>query len=289
MIGALDCRRQTTGLRAAAGFLLVAAMLGPARADDASRWDGEARSAVRLIAGSPGSDHSSKFLRAGIEIRLAPGWKTYWRYPGDSGVPPRFDFARSDNIKSVDVSWPAPRGFSDGAGSSIGYKNDVIFPLRIVPKDEAKPVVLRLDLEYAICEKLCVPATSTVELAVGTATSAHDASLAASEARVPKPVTLGAPGPLAITSVRRTPEGPNGRIIVEVAAARNDAVELFAEGPTADWALPVPEPLGDASADTRRFVFAVDGLPPGATIDGAALRLTAVSDAAAIEVTTRLD
>jgi DsbC/DsbD-like thiol-disulfide interchange protein len=273
----------------AVAILILAASAGPACAGDASGWDGDARSTVRLIAGSPGTDASGKFLRAGIEIRLGRGWKTYWRYPGDSGVPPRFDFARSENIQSVAVQWPAPRSFSDGVGSSIGYENDVIFPLRIVAKDEGKPVVLRLDLEYAICEKLCVPATAKVELGIGAGASTHDARLAASEARVPNPVAIGAPGPLAITSVRRVPESVRGRIIVEVAAPQDQAVELFAEGPTPDWALPVPEPQRDAPPGALRFAFEIDGLPPGATIDGAALRLTAVSDAAAIEVTTRLD
>ena len=185
-------------------------------------------------------------------------------------MPPRFDFARSDNLKSVEVSWPAPERFSDGSGNSIGYKNAVIFPLRIVPKDAGKPVVVRLELDYAICEKLCVPASAKVELAVGTAASTHDAPLAASEARVPRPAALGAPGPLAITSVQRAPEGAHGRIIVEVAAARDDAVELFAEGPTPDWALPVPAPVGDAAADKRRFAFEIDGLPPGAHRRGGA-------------------
>src|SRR5690242_3205073 len=61
-----------------------------AAADDASRWDGDARSAARLVAGTRGADAA---LRAGIEIRLKAGWHTYWRYPGDAGVPPQFDFA----------------------------------------------------------------------------------------------------------------------------------------------------------------------------------------------------
>ena len=61
-------------------------------------------------------------LRAGIELRLAPGWKTYWRYPGDSGIPPRFDFAKSRNVKSVTVRWPAPQRLTDESGTSIGYK-----------------------------------------------------------------------------------------------------------------------------------------------------------------------
>ena len=76
--------------------------------------------------------------RAGIEIRLAPGWKTYWRYPGDSGIPPRFDFSHSTNVKSVTVRYPAPQRLTDESGTSIGYKHGVVFPLEIVPQDAAQ-------------------------------------------------------------------------------------------------------------------------------------------------------
>ncbi len=72
-------------------------------------------------------------LRAGIEIKLQPGWKTYWRYPGDSGVPPQFDFAGSENLASAEVLYPAPHSFKDEAGTSIGYKETVVFPVASRP------------------------------------------------------------------------------------------------------------------------------------------------------------
>ena len=64
---------------------------------------------------------------------------------------------------------------------------------------------------------------------------------------------------------------------------------LFAEGPTAQWALPLPEPVAGAPAGLQRFAFELDGLPPGEKADGATLRLTAVSGDKAIEVAFRLD
>src|SRR5271168_1767598 len=112
-----------------------------ARAADASIWDGDARSAMRLIAGSPASRGAQ---RAGIELRLGTGWKTYWRYPGDSGVPPRFDFSKSTNVKSVTVRWPAPHRFTEEGGASIGYKGSVLLPLEVVPANPKQPVTLRV-------------------------------------------------------------------------------------------------------------------------------------------------
>src|SRR3974390_1943330 len=163
-------------------IVILARPPGAARAADASRWDGDARAGMRLIAGARQTDAAA---RAGIERALAPGWKTYWRYPGDSGVPPRFDFAGSQNVKSVTVAWPAPHRFSDESGVTIGYKDGVIFPLRIVPQDAAKPMLLRLTLDYAVCEKLCVPAQSSAELALEGEASSHDGALDAAEAAVP--------------------------------------------------------------------------------------------------------
>src|SRR5271163_1985315 len=82
-----------------------------AHAQDASDWDTQSHTAARLIAGSPIKTAGAALLRAGVEIRLDPGWKTYWRDPGDSGVPPKLDFSGSDNVKSVTVLWPAPERF----------------------------------------------------------------------------------------------------------------------------------------------------------------------------------
>src|SRR5213595_2635599 len=144
-------------MRAALGFaatLLASSLAIEARAQDSSPWQRDGHSAVRLLAGS----RSGAVLLGGIAIQLQPGWKTYWRTPGDSGVPPRFDFSKSDNVESVTVLWPAPMKFDDGAGGvSLGYKQKVVLPLRIVAKNADKPVTLRADINYAVCDKLCIP------------------------------------------------------------------------------------------------------------------------------------
>jgi DsbC/DsbD-like thiol-disulfide interchange protein len=256
----------------------------PADAADSSMWDGDARSAMRLVAGSAGADRTA--LRAGIELRLGNGWKTYWRYPGDSGVPPRFDFSKSTNVKSVAVRWPAPHRFTDENGASIGYKNSVMLPLDIVPADPTRPVTLRLTLEYAVCEKLCISAAGSATLTVPTPSS-FDRALAAAEAHVPRGATLGGNSPLAVRSVVH--ELGSSRVVVEVAAPDGAPLDLFVEGPTEDWALPLPEPVKNAAPGTRRFSFELDGLPPGASAAGATLRFTLISGDNAIEVTSVLD
>ena len=269
-------------------FVILALPVGAARAADASPWDSDSRAGMRLIAGGA-SGVGDTARRAGVEIKLAPGWKTYWRYPGDSGVPPRFDFAGSQNVKSADIAWPAPYRFSDDSGTSIGYKTGVVFPLLVVPQDPARPVLLRLTLDYAVCEKLCVPAEGHAELALDRNPSGFEPAVAAAEALVPTPATLGDGAPLAVRSVRREAGGDHPRVIVDVAVPGSEPIALFAEGPTPEWALPVPEPADGAEGGLHRFVFDLDGLPPGASADGATLTLTLVSGTNAIEVAAHLD
>jgi DsbC/DsbD-like thiol-disulfide interchange protein len=265
----------------------------PAQAQDVSHWDGEPHGSTRLIAGAAVKSADSKTIRAGIEIRLDPGWKTYWRYPGDSGVPPTLDFAGSQNIKSVTTLWPAPERFTDGAGGySIGYRGDVVLPLRIVPNDPSKPSSLRLKLGYAVCGKLCVPAQADLDLTLSGKAGSEEPTLVAAEARVPRHVPLGQGGGFGIAAVHRQSDGQHERVVVDVTAPDGVPLELFAEGPTSEWALPLPQPAAAAPngpAGTRRFTFDLDGLPPGAQAAGALLTITAVSPSDAIEVQARLD
>src|SRR3569833_4279852 len=154
-------------LGAAALYVVFAAPV--VRAEDASPWQRDAHSAVRLLAGS----RSGAVLLGGIAFQIQPGWKTYWRMPGDSGVPPRFDFSKSDNVEAVTVMWPAPLKFDDGAGGhSIGYHDQIVLPLRIVARSPDKPVTLRAEINYAVCEKLCIPVDAKLELGFDNVASA---------------------------------------------------------------------------------------------------------------------
>ena len=297
-------------------ILMCLVVAPPASAQDASNWDGQAHSAARLIAGAMSKNHEVAFLRAGIEIKLDPGWQTYWRDPGDSGAPPTFDFSGSENVKRVDVLWPAPERFPDGAGgNSIGYRNHVVLPLHVVPTETTKQSALRLKLEYDICYNICIPVQSNLVLNLS-GDGAEDVAIARAEFRVPRPVALGDKvraaaiaqraqattagqgtagdnvdphgETLAILGLHRQAGDAHDRVLVDVAAPVGVPVDLFVEGPTPDWSLPLPQ-QGAADGAVRHFEFELEGLPPGAKIEGAALTLTAVSGDDAIEVTAHLD
>jgi DsbC/DsbD-like thiol-disulfide interchange protein len=301
-----------------AAMLPCLAVVATASAQDASNWDGQLHSAARLIAGATSRNSDTPFLRAGIEIKLDPGWQTYWRDPGDSGAPPNFDFSASENVKAVNVLWPAPARFPDGAGgNSIGYRDHVVLPLHVVPAESAKQTALRLKLTYDVCLNICIPVESDLVLQLG-GDGAEDATIAQAELRVPRPVALGpktrfdtgakpsseralaAAGQaaaensdrhreaLAILGIHREPADAHERVIVDVAAPAGASVDLFVEGPTPDWSLPLPQQSA-ADGAIRHFAFELEGLPPNAKVEGAALTLTAVSGDDAIEVKAHLD
>jgi len=250
-------------------------------AGQVSAWSDDTSSAMRLVAGTG----DSAPLHAGVEIKLEPGWHTYWRYPGDSGVPPQFDFSGSDNLKSARVLYPAPQLHKDESGETIVYERDVIFPVEVTPQDPAKPVRLHVALDYAVCAKMCVPAKGKADLVLRSGGDANP-SLQAAQARVPRKVSAAAAG----LSVKRTGGGPKPQVTVDVPAPAQGPVTVFVEGPTAEWALPIPKPAAQSPPGKREFTFALDGLPPGANPSKPAdLTFTVLEEAGAFEVTTRLD
>ncbi|CCD89302.1 conserved hypothetical protein; putative signal peptide [Bradyrhizobium sp. ORS 285] len=262
--------------------LISSCLVSGARAQDSSPWQRDSHSAVRLLAGS----RSGPVMLGGIAFQLQPGWKTYWRTPGDSGVPPRFDFSKSENVEAVTVLWPAPTKFDDGAGGhSLGYHDQVVLPLRIVAKSVDKPVTLRADISYAVCEKICIPVDAKAELAFTSVASTEDTALSAALDTVPKPVNVGDGNPLTIRDVKR--DGKKD-VIVDVAVADPHGVHLYVEGPTPDWALPIPTARDSGTPGIKRFAFELDGVPPGVKPDGAALKLTVVGPDKAYEFNVNL-
>ena len=273
-------------LRAALGLglaVIASSLATEARAQDASPWQRSGHSAVRLLAGS----RSGSVLLGGVAMQLDQGWKTYWRSPGDSGVPPRFDFSKSENIEAVTVLWPAPTKFDDGAGGhSLGYHNQIVLPLRIVAKNSDKPVTLRADINYAVCEKICIPVEANAELSFASVASTEDGALSAALDTVPKPASIGDPNPLTIRDVKR--EGKS-TVLVDVVAPDSKEVSLFVEGPTPDWGLPIPNQIEKSPPGIRRFTFELDGLPPDTNPEGAALKLTLVSGDRSYEFNINLE
>lgn len=217
------------GLRGAwLAAALAAALAAPAAWAQAApvpgAWAQGVHAAFRLIAADSALGGDGTVL-AGIEFRLAPGWKTYWRDPGAAGIAPEFDWSASANVGRVEVLWPVPKRFETGGLPSAGYAGSVVLPVRVTAVNPGKPVDLVLSAAFGVCSDLCLLEEGAVSLIVppGRETpSAHWTALLLAETAVPRD---GAAAGLSATAVPA-----DGGLHVTVAGpGAGDVSDLFVE------------------------------------------------------------
>lgn len=166
---------------------------------------------------------------AGLKIDLAPGWKTYWRAPGEAGIPPIFDWSGSDNIESVTPLWPTPQVFDLNEMQTIGYKDGVVLPLEITLKDASKDAHAKGYIEMGVCEEICMPVSFSFEAVLPSkgkrsapiVAALVDRPLGAEEAGVRNvgcKVTPSEGGLNLETAVQMTALGVNETVVIETSA-----------------------------------------------------------------------
>lgn len=283
-----------------AGFLVTsAAQSGEAAAAEelASPWVEGHNVRTRLIAGvgevQLGRLTFTDQVVAGLEMELGEGWKTYWRMPGDAGgVPPEFDFAGSSNVVRTGVLYPAAKRLTDRAGSTVGYKKHVVFPILVTPERAGEAVTLKVQLAFGVCREICVPSEASYEVTVpAEAKPPKPAALVQALARVPFPVSGGGPqiggvnpdAPL-LQKTEAALEGPAPKLTLHVSFPATAGADVFVEGPPGEF---VPLPRQAGKLDEKTLVYEID-LAKGADVKalkGQPLRVTMVSDAGASETT----
>jgi DsbC/DsbD-like thiol-disulfide interchange protein len=217
---------------------------------------------------------------AALELVLAPGWKTYWRSPGDAGIPPQFDWSGSANVGAVRYHWPAPVVFDTNGVRSIGYHDVLVLPVEITPVDPGQPITLQAKVDLGVCNDICIPAT--IDVAV-------DLPVAG----VPNPTISRAlremPGDAAaagLTAIRcRVDAIDDGmRVTAEMTLPPQGTTEavVLEAGLPGVWVSEAQVTRDDGTLTATADMVAQSGAP--FALDRSAITLTVIGDSKAVEI-----
>ena len=211
---------------------------------------------------------------AALDLRLAPDWKTYWRAPGEAGIPPVFDWAGSTNLKSVQFHWPKPQVITLNGMKSIGYLNELILPVEVVAQDSAQPVTLALAMDLGICHDICMPAHLTFAATLQGA-GAKDSQIAAALADMPHQ----AKG--ATCKIEPITDGLRLQADLKLPALGAEETVVFETNDTQVW-------VAEAQTSRRGAVLSATTdlvLPSGApfTLDRSTVTITVLAEGKAVE------
>lgn len=248
------------------------ALHGPAMADDPG---------ANIITGEilPGWETPDGTQMVGVKLMLAPGWKTYWRAPGDAGIPPQFTWEGSSNVAKANMHWPRPEVYYQNGMRTIGYKHEVVFPIELTPADAGQPMRLSAHVALGVCQDICMP--MELELNAQLPADAQSAPIrAALDARPENAAEAG------VSAVRCTTEPISDglRLTAHVAVAPLGGKEV-AVVEMADPSIWVSESEVTRSGDQLTAV--TDLVPADAApfaLDGSAVRITLLSGANAIDI-----
>jgi DsbC/DsbD-like thiol-disulfide interchange protein len=266
-------------MRLLAALALSAAAVFPGAAETV----GAAQEAVRAVSLVEGWRQPDGSRLAAIEIRLAPGWHTYWRAPGSAGIPPAFDWSGSGNLASARYEWPRPALFESFGLMSIGYEGALVLPVLLTPTDPAKPLDLDLVLDFGVCADICVPATARIEAVL--APDAPENGRALIEAALAERAVSAADAGVSHVTCGLEPHGRGFAVTAEItfaAAPRPGQVAVMEPGQPDLW-------IGDASSHTEgRMVTARAPIQSagsaGPVLERQALRLTVLDGQRAIDI-----
>ncbi|MBP7242763.1 protein-disulfide reductase DsbD domain-containing protein [Amaricoccus sp.] len=266
--------------------LLAATLLAAALGQPASAQHAALPPAVEGIELLPGWRAADGTYVAAVELRLAPGWHTYWRVPGASGMPPQFDWSGSRNLAAVAYEWPRPIVFESFGETMIGYENRLVLPVVLTPERPDAPVEARVDVQFGLCNDICAPASARLAVRLDpTAPVGRTAKTAEIErALADRPVAAAAAG---VTRARC-------RLGTDAAGATLTAEVDFDAPPPAgvtavieaderpDLWIGVPETRVEGRR--VRATAPVEAAGSGLTLDRRSLRVTLIDSRQAIDI-----
>lgn len=251
--------------------IFVSAISGQSALAASSPWQDSAGGPVRLVVAEPASGETS--VHAILQVQLNDGWKTYWRDPGDAGVPPQFDLTGSENLELANLQFPAPHRFDDGTSVWAGYKQPVSIGVDLTRADATKAMRLKGSVFLGVCEKICVPVKVEFDVPLGDAmTSSEDQQLVTSTFAALPVAASAASG---VTSV----VVDDKRLIISAATPAPNP-ELYLAAPRG-WQFGAPK-LVSAAGGTAEFAAAILYAPKGGVQADAPVNYTLVAGDAAV-------
>lgn len=239
----------------------------------------------RLVAATQGTGDSAELLAA-IDLKLDPKWKTYWRAPGDAGLPPETDWTGSDNVAAASLLYPAPVRFQLFGLQTFGYADRVVFPVRVKLERPGEAANLKLKLNLLVCSDVCVPQVLDLSHAVPAGKAvpsdvAHDIQRAMSAV----PSDAHATG-ISVKNAQATYRDGISGLSVEIdARQRLDDLDIIpVVTPFAAFSAPKLELRDDRKRATAFFALS-QPLPAGESLDGRKVDVTVTSGAIASEST----
>lgn len=208
-----------------------------------------------------------------LRLQLAPGWKTYWRSPGDSGVPPQFDWTGAVNLGGATLHWPRPEVIESAGERTLGYHEALVLPIELTPADAGAPVEGSVRIDLGLCLNVCVPVHLSLDLPA--AADAPDPRIEAALAKVPETVEAA----LRCT-LSDIPDGVQVAASVEGALDADTAAALELADPGV-W-VSAPELSGTGG----RLTAVADFVPPSGKpfpLDPTGVRLTLIGPEGAVE------
>jgi DsbC/DsbD-like thiol-disulfide interchange protein len=217
---------------------------------------------------------------AAFSITLGPGWKTYWRSPGDAGIPPLFDWSASENLASVRYHWTTPEVFRTAGYLTIGYHDGMMLPVEVTARDPSQPVILRATVEIGVCRDICIPATVAVDTVL-TAAGINNPAIKAALRQQPQAAGVAGLGWISCT-VDPTVDGLRLTATIDLPPQGRDETVVFESGIANVWA---SEAATSRSGDVLTAVADLVA-PSGATfaLDRSGVVLTVIGDGQAVEI-----
>lgn len=228
----------------------------------------------------PGWETSDGRHVAAIQLRLAEGWKTYWRAPGDAGIPPFINFEGSDNIARAQLSWPTPEVFDQSGFRSIGYYDVLVIPITLSPDARDTQMHLRGEIEFGVCQDICIPIALPFDAALPS-TDRRDPAIVAALINQPIPgATAGLTA--AICETAASANGVTLTVSLTLPHTGGQEAVIVEAGDPSIW---VSE--ADSNRDGTSLIASVDmvhTVQDSFALDRSAVRITVLGSERAVDI-----